>query len=432
MAQQDGSTQPQNAGTSSATISTQDVGTAPVAITASCEEVIAAYRAGNLSRTLAVDRLGSTIAAAPGGIGGNPGALQAHLAALDEWDRERIVAAGRGAGRAGSERDRTDEDEIGERSHSDRHPEGSGGRAPGPGIAAFHGIYTPLQRSATPTPLEPARASRWNDVDPSDYAWNWKVKGMPPKWALLEPLTRRTQEMRGLYAKDPKQAVASVLIQYDKPDFPPCLWKTVLLNDFLELEKLYGETFALEATKPDAYSLGDKLEIEIQDSGGRAKSKTIGEFGTWTVLWDQYAAAVVYAYPHRQRELAVYRKWILGYFKCSKNPTIVLDMDRACRRAILGDQTMSLDDKDSLAVFNFRFSDQGVGRGENSRGNQGGRRRPIARSPVGDDGDCCKRWNRGKCSNIDCRFSHVCSGCGGDHQRSACQRIGGTGKTRGA
>jgi len=95
--------------------------------------------------------------------------------------------------------------------------------------------------------------------------------------------------MRGVYAKDPKQAVASVLIQYDKPDFPPSLWKTVLLNDFLELEKLYGETFALEATKPDTYSLGDKLEIEIQDSGGQAKSKTIGEFGTWTVLWDQYA-----------------------------------------------------------------------------------------------------------------------------------------------
>ena len=200
MAQQHGPTQPENPTSSSATLSTQNVGTAPVVITASCEEVIAAYRAGNLSRTIAVDRLGSTIAAAPGGIGGNPGALQAHLASLDEWDRERIIAAARGADRTGDEQNQSDE--VG------------------------------AERCARPDrdALIPTRASRWNDVDPGDYAWNWRSRGMPHKWGLLQPLTRRTQEMRGVYAKDPKQAVASVLVQYDKPDSPPCLWKTVLLK----------------------------------------------------------------------------------------------------------------------------------------------------------------------------------------------------------
>ena len=431
MSHEDGSAQPQNPTSSAGTLSTQNVGTAPVAITTACEEVITAYRDGNLSRAIAVDRLGSAIAGAPGGIGGNPGALQAYLASLDEWDRERIVAAARRAGRTGDSQFQTGEDEAGQLPASDQQPGRHRERLAGPSFIEDRGIFTPLQRSGTPVPPEPTRPARWNDVDPTDYAWNWKVKGMPPKWRLLDPLTRRTQEMRGIYAKDPKQAVASVLIQYDKPDFPPCLWKTVLLNDYLDLEKLYGETFTLEATKPDAYSLGDKLEIEIQDSGGGAKSKAVRDFGTWTVLWDQYAAAVTFAYPHRQKELGVYRKWILGYFKWSRNSTIVLDMDRACRRAILGDQTLSLDDKDSLAVFNFRFSDQGVGRGESSRGNQ---RRRIARGPGGDEEagtECCKRWNRGRCSNVNCRFSHVCSGCGGDHQRSACQRIGGSGKAFG-
>jgi hypothetical protein len=396
MSHPDGSTPPQNAESSTATLSSRNVGSAPVSVTTACEEIVVAYRSGNLTRSAAVDRLGTSIAAAPGGIGGNPGALQAHLASLDEWDRERVVAAARGIGEASDRPLRTDEIEGVQRPFPVRRTDrGERGEAE-PNFIATGGAFSPFQRGATPVPPEPARTTRWNDVDPTDYAWNWKLKGVPHKWRLLEPLTRRTQEMRGVYAKDPKQAVASVLLQYDKPDFPPCLWKTVLLNDYLDLEKLHGETFSLEATMPDAYSLGDKLEIEIQNSGGGAKSKSIKDFGTWTVLWDQYAASVSYAYPHRRKELAAYRKWILGYFKWSRNFVIVLDMDRACRRAILGDQTMSLDDKDSLAVFNFRFSDQGVGRGESSRGIQ---RRRVARGPGSDEDagtESCKRWNRGK------------------------------------
>jgi hypothetical protein len=238
-----------------------------------------------------------------------------------------------------------------------------------------------------------------------------------------------------VYARDPKQAVASVLEQFDKPVFPQSLWKTILLNDFLDFEKLHGESFALESTKVDSYSLGDKLEIEILDGGGGGKSKAVRDFGTWTVLWDQYSAAVAYAYPHRKRELDMYRKWIVNYFKWSRSPFIVLDIDRACRRAVLADQTLSLDDKEALAAFNFRFSDQGVGGGEStSRGRQGYRQQNRARG--GETGgadpsnEVCKRWNKGRCSDAGCKYVHVCSGCGGEHQRGACQRIGGKGKAR--
>lgn len=415
-----------DAATGSATISTQDVGTAPVAITTQCEEVIAQYRSGNLNRAESIDRLGSIISAAPGGIGGNPGALHAHLASLDDWDRERAVAAARGGEARGHEEGRGSEG-IG-RDTSPMAPQNDPGDT-----SLFQGILAPFRESRAPTPAEPTRTARWNEVNPADYAWNWKVVGTPLKWRSVEPLTRRTQLLRGVYARDPKQAISSLLDQYDKPSFPPSLWKTVLLHEFLELEKLYGETFTLEATKPDTYSLGPKVEIEIQDSGGGAKSKAVKDFGIWATLWDQYAGAVVYAYPHRANELAAYRKWIVNYFMFSRNSSVVLDIDRAIRRAILADQTLSLDDEKSLAAFNFRFSDQGVGRAESSRALQGSQRRGAARGASGDDVvtvEYCKRWNRGQCNNPNCRFSHVCSGCGGDHQRGSCQRIGGTGKAR--
>jgi len=424
-------TQSGDAATRSATISTQDVGTAPVAITTQFEEVIAQYRGGNLSRAESVDRLGSIIFAAPGGIGGNPGALQAHLASLDDWDRERAVAAARGGEVDGHEQNRGSEG-IG-RDASPGTPGGRGTRNDPGDASLFRGVLTPFPESRAPTPAEPTRATRWNEVSPADYAWNWKVIGIPLKWRSVEPLTRRTQLLRGVYARDPKQAIASLLDQYDKPSFPPSLRKTVLLHEFLELEKLYGETFTREATTPDTYSLGPKVEIEIQESGGGAKSKAVKDFGIWATLWDQYAMAVTYAYPHRANELAAYRKWIVNYFMFSRNSSVVLDIDRAIRRAILADQTLSLDDEKSLAAFNFRFSDQGVGRAESSRTIQGSQRHGAARGGSGDDVitvEYCKRWNRGQCSNPNCRFSHICSGCGGDHQRGSCQRIGGTGKAR--
>lgn len=425
-------TQSGDAATGSATISTQDVGTAPVAVTTQCEEVIAQYRGGNLNRAESIDQLGSIISAAPGGIGGNPGALHAHLASLDDWDRERAAAATRGGEARGREQTR-DPEGIG-RDEGPTLPRGREIRNDPADISLFQGMLGPFVESRVPSPVEPARTTRWNEVNPADYAWNWRIVGMPVKWRSVNPLMRRTQLLRGVYARDPKQAIASLLDQYDKPNFPPSLWKTVLLHEFLELEKLYGETFTLEATKPDTYSLGPKVEIEIQESGGGAKSKAIKDFGIWATLWDQYAAAVIYAYPHRANELAAYRKWIVNYFMFSKSSNIVLDIDRAIRRAILADQTLSLDDEKSLAAFNFRFSDQGVGKAESSRSIQGSQRRGGARGISGDDVitvEYCKRWNRGQCNNLNCRFSHVCSGCGGDHQRASCQRIGGAGKARG-
>ena len=75
-------------------------------------------------------------------------------------------------------------------------------------------------------------------------------------------------------------SITGVLEQYDKPDFPPSLWKTILL----ELKKLHGESFTLEATKSDNYSIGEGIELEVKDNGGGAKSKTIGDFSTWSIL----------------------------------------------------------------------------------------------------------------------------------------------------
>ena len=49
----------------------------------------------------------------------------------------------------------------------------------GPSYIAPGGIFTPIRRGDTPVPPELTRATCWNDVDPADYAWNWKLKGVP-------------------------------------------------------------------------------------------------------------------------------------------------------------------------------------------------------------------------------------------------------------
>ena len=259
----------------------QDVRTAPTAITAACESIVADYHAGDGTRGEAVNRLGVAIAGAPGGILGNPGALQAHLAFLDEWDRNRASVAAQTGGMGqddswtingswGDNRDRGSEPQDDEYRHGELHPT----------FRDLRGIAGCEPDNDPPTPALFVRSGRWNDVDPGDYAWNWRSTGDPLKWTMLEPLMRRTQLLRAVYAKVPKQVVASVLKQYDKPDFPLSLWKTILLK----LEKLHGESFTLEATKSDNYSIGEGIELEVKDDGGGAKN--IRDFGTWSILWD--------------------------------------------------------------------------------------------------------------------------------------------------
>ncbi len=34
--------------------------------------------------------------------------------------------------------------------------------------------------------------------------------------------------------------------------------------------------------------------------------------------------------------------------------------------------------------------------------------------------EACRKWNSTGCSYLRCKFSHVCSGCGGDHPASRC------------
>ena len=113
-------------------------------------------------------------------------------------------------------------------------------------------------------------------------------------------------------------------------------------------------------------------------------------------------------YPHRRNELTSYQKWIINLFKWARSPSVVLDIDRACRRAVLGDQTLSLDDKDSWAAVNFRFFAQGVGEGNASGSYQGGQQRSNMRRPpsrnLGLDPEVCKRWNKGKCNGVSCRY----------------------------
>jgi hypothetical protein len=49
-----------------------------------------------INRAEAIDKLGIIISNAPVGISRNPGALQAHLTSLKEWEHEHANAAAQG------------------------------------------------------------------------------------------------------------------------------------------------------------------------------------------------------------------------------------------------------------------------------------------------------------------------------------------------
>ena len=66
-------------------------------------------------------------------------------------------------------------------------------------------------------------------------------------------------------------------------------------------------------------------------------------------------------------------------------------------------------------------SPRGAQRGDPTSGVEGRSAPVLKRRKVA----ACYAWNDGKpCGSSPCRFSHVCSMCGGDHKKSVCPPTG--------
>jgi len=107
-----------------------------------------------------------------------------------------------------------------------------------------------------------------------------------------------------------KRALKDLKAQAKLPPFPQSLWEAVLLNQYVDLNKVHAIRRAEVPDEEVVYS-GGRFKFLFNGIQGRDLIKTQG---AWIAAFEYYSDAVSFVYPHRVTELIRYRKYILRQF----------------------------------------------------------------------------------------------------------------------
>ena len=202
------------------------------------------------------------------------------------------------------------------------------------------------------------------------------------------------------------------------------IWKLIILDKYVDFEKLYATLDPDYNPNDEAKELNDKFTLLEKNS--ISSKRSVSTEAEWMRLFDIWAVATLHFYPHRKAELASYRELVTNMFRATPSPYPAIKYDRDTRERY-SRQPFRLDScKDILPIallsqllpFNQGPSSSSSGSKRRSGDSQEGRRK---RSET-----ICQNWNLGTCEGDSCRFGrrhNVCSECSGPHQakdRSDC------------
>ena len=106
------------------------------------------------------------------------------------------------------------------------------------------------------------------------------------------------------------------------PISPNGLWLDVLLNCYIDLDKVYAGYYALNSDTCHTQSIGD-VDITLNNTGISSKmNRSIKTHKEWVIVFATTKAAVfyAYAYPHCSREFSEYKKFVVGQFTVLIDP----------------------------------------------------------------------------------------------------------------
>jgi hypothetical protein len=149
------------------------------------------------------------------------------------------------------------------------------------------------------------RTSKRAKVDEGEFPWiiQESLSGME-----LSDDLKKTLDLLRTYAKDLKFTKSSILTSPHAPQFPNSEWTNVIIGAMVDLDHVISGSFAVSNDNWDVEVVGG---IQFKFGAARA-SKHVKTSGDWFIVWDMYAKAVMFAFPHRQHELQVYGQHILG------------------------------------------------------------------------------------------------------------------------
>ncbi|KAF8579526.1 hypothetical protein K439DRAFT_1359355, partial [Ramaria rubella] len=100
------------------------------------------------------------------------------------------------------------------------------------------------------------------------------------------------------YLLDSKGAKAELVGQRGCPEFPDSLWINILLDQFVNLNKIYTGAYFLNLEYKHTERVRD-LEIILNTGGsGSSATKVIWTHREWIIAFLSLKYAILFAYPH--------------------------------------------------------------------------------------------------------------------------------------
>ncbi|TFY81460.1 hypothetical protein EWM64_g2544 [Hericium alpestre] len=232
----------------------------------------------------------------------------------------------------------------------------------------------------------------------------------------LAPELRQTLQLKENYMRNLDYSKQLVVSNPDVPEFPPSLWKDVLANNFVDLDKVLSGNYSTSGEPKVIEKFGDTGYAFT--AGDIKASKSICSHGEWTIAWNSYYDAVVFAYPHRQRELRLYATEINHFFgaNLAEFADRVIQFDRAARSCAAKSNRLLLSDIgnfNDLSISHFTSTGTGFGKAPSKVQASGNRGTP----------EICRRFNDRICTSRTCKFRHTCFTCKArDHSSHACNK----------
>ncbi|OSD08154.1 hypothetical protein PYCCODRAFT_1358163 [Trametes coccinea BRFM310] len=406
-------------------------------IVQACEAVVESFRRREISKAEAAARLFRALklneVVEAEELGEREQAYQSYFDMLEDYDRDLRAAAERSPGVASSSTHRNSgeahaqDDEANVQERDDVGVESGNERTVNRNTRSLLerlSDSSPSKRNREALDEESDEESVQNDrrgrlkrtIDESLFPF---VSSSAEDTPELSDDLQKTLVLKENYTRDLAVAKQRVVCSPGCPPVPDSVWLDVLANRFVDLDKIFSAVYAVDGDNKNSVKFGD---FELSGLPSKPK-KHIERHGHWTIAWALYQRAVLFVYPHREKELRTYYDQINGFFAAvSEHEAVrVVNLDRAIRGEVGRSNTLLLSD---FSHFNHLYTMHVVGSGASAQSSTtappSSRRGTGVRRP-GSSSEACIRFNEGRCSSRNCRYRHVCSLCSArDHVASSC------------
>ena len=230
----------------------------------------------------------------------------------------------------------------------------------------------------------------------------------------ISPSCVESARLIKLFGRDVTEVKQWVSLSHSAPrGYPTSEWDNLIKGKAVNLDVVFSSVYHVGAVEENRGSFGDH-EISL---GYTAPSRKVLTHGDWTIAWNLTAEATAFLFPHRERELAEYGRFIQGEF-AARLPHAhwkVIRFDQSIRSEVGGGTSILLTNfeefqrhRAAILQTDGYFTEHTTKSTTRSR-----------------QGEICLRFNSANgCPNTtaSCKYRHTCRSCGkGGHGASSCE-----------